>query len=781
MENKGCIFWGKFDPNGPNCLPLTAHCLDVAQVFRYLVALPAVHRSLERSAGRVLDNGDLDRLAVLAMLHNVGKANLGFQFKVFDPKAPCAGHVHELAPLFERQELNHCFAQSLDIETLGRWVSSPETLESLLLASWSHHGQPLYFQGARAGNYYLAETQWWKPSQGWDPFMAIADVVLWARKAFPRAFGKVRYSLPDRSCFHHRFAGLVILADWLGSHADYFPIERVNLGKRQQHNHKHIPKVLSTIGLDVTQLQPVLARAPQTFEARFEFPPHPLQEAVHLLDPENPATRLLIAESETGSGKPEAALDWFFTLFAAGKIDALYFALPTRVAARELYGRIHGFMERWFCDPANRPVTLLAVPGYAQVDGLPPERVLPDETNANRWQGNNTLCRRERLWAAEHPKRFLAATIAVGTIDQALLSIIQTAHAHLRSETVTFTELPYAFTPERIAEWIAPALEAHARVLVIMNTVTRANGLLWALESQLEPIWLFRCAEMVCPHHGRFAPVDRLLLDQAVSARLGKNSEPGPVLLIGTQTLEQSLDIDADLLISDLCPADVLLQRVGRLHRHARSRPLGFETPRCLVLVPGQSSLEDALDDNGQVNASFKRLGYGSVYEDLRILELTRRVLGDTPIVAIPKDNRRLVEAANHPDQLTLLNSERWQRHAQTIEGQTLAKELQAQAVLMPLEQLFGEFAFNEAGGKVTTRLGVDSLRLSLDQEITSPFGQRLNEMIVPGHLVAESAAETMNVAAADTRNIWLHLHNEKRQIVCTYRYSRFGLEKEGP
>ena len=52
------------------------------------------------------------------------------------------------------------------------------------------------------------------------------------------------------------------------------------------------------------------------------------------------------------------------------------------------------------------------------------------------------------------------------------------------------------------------------------------------------------------------------------------------LVIIGTQTLEQSLDIDADLILTDVCPADVLLQRLGRLHRHLRdNRPAVFEQP----------------------------------------------------------------------------------------------------------------------------------------------------------------------------------------------------------
>ena len=68
-----------------------------------------------------------------------------------------------------------------------------------------------------------------------------------------------------------------------------------------------------------------------------------------------------------------------------------------------------------------------------------------------------------------------------------------------------------------------------------------------------------------------------------MEALLGKDNRPsGGCVAVGTQTLEQSLDIDADLLITDLCPADVLLQRIGRLHRHDTEMTgrIGLRTPR---------------------------------------------------------------------------------------------------------------------------------------------------------------------------------------------------------
>ena len=73
--------------------------------------------------------------------------------------------------------------------------------------------------------------------------------------------------------------------------------------------------------------------------------------------------------------------------------------------------------------------------------------------------------------------------------------------------------------------------------------------------------------------HGRFAAEDRQLLDRQIQTVLGRNRQTGGHIVVGTQTLEQSLDIDADLLITDLCPVDVLLQRIGRLHRHRDNNP----------------------------------------------------------------------------------------------------------------------------------------------------------------------------------------------------------------
>ena len=82
---------------------------------------------------------------------------------------------------------------------------------------------------------------------------------------------------------------------------------------------------------------------------------------------------------------------------------------------------------------------------------------------------------------------------------------------------------------------------------------------------------------------------DRAEIEQEILKRTGKTSNPeqrNRLIVVGTQVLEQSLDIDFDVMITDLCPIDLLLQRIGREHRHkGRVRPQPLQNARCYVLT----------------------------------------------------------------------------------------------------------------------------------------------------------------------------------------------------
>ncbi|WP_185267206.1 CRISPR-associated helicase Cas3' [Halopseudomonas xiamenensis] len=117
-----------------------------------------------------------------------------------------------------------------------------------------------------------------------------------------------------------------------------------------------------------------------------------------------------------------------------------------------------------------------------------------------------------------------------------------------------------------VLEMITEQARAGRCVAWIRNTVADARRAHRLLSEHLPP-------EHLQLFHSRYAMGDRLDIEAEVLARFGKHStgaERAGRVLVGTQVLEQSLDFDVDLMVSDLAPIDLLIQRAGRLQRHAR-------------------------------------------------------------------------------------------------------------------------------------------------------------------------------------------------------------------
>lgn len=130
-----------------------------------------------------------------------------------------------------------------------------------------------------------------------------------------------------------------------------------------------------------------------------------------------------------------------------------------------------------------------------------------------------------------------------------------------------------------LVEALVEATAAGGCVGIIRNTVSRAQETFDALVNVFgADVELF---------HSRFVAVDRAARERGLVDRLGPaGPRPRRAIVVGTQVLEQSLDLDLDLLITDLAPADLLVQRCGRLHRHPRpadDRPVGLRSPQCWV------------------------------------------------------------------------------------------------------------------------------------------------------------------------------------------------------
>ncbi|NCA72075.1 MAG: CRISPR-associated endonuclease Cas3'', partial [Sphingobacteriia bacterium] len=332
--------------------PLIDHLIDVAACFHRLCCCRSIRRSMEKASGRALGSKDLARLTVLVFLHDLGKANCGFQAKRWlqgaIPKGwpNYAGHGIEATKLFSDDDFLQALVALLPIDALCTWG---EAVELLLKASISHHGRPII---ESAGDWSRAI---WKPVMGrdgqtlYDPAPVLAEIGRRAVELYPDAFAPGGDPLPDAPAFGHLFAGLVQLADWLGSDTAFFPFSAAR-ENRAKEAVGYAERAVMSLGLDADTSRAALTTHPPSFDQIFGNPPYPIQVAMKATD----LGSLVILESETGSGKTEAALWRFVDLFERNQVDSLYFALPTRVSASQVYERILQAVGRLW--PTNPPV-----------------------------------------------------------------------------------------------------------------------------------------------------------------------------------------------------------------------------------------------------------------------------------------------------------------------------------------------------------------------------------------------------------------------------------------
>lgn len=150
--------------------------------------------------------------------------------------------------------------------------------------------------------------------------------------------------------------------------------------------------------------------------------------------------------------------------------------------------------------------------------------------------------------------------------------------------------------------------------------------------------------------HARFAMGDRLDIEGRVTKNFGRKStadERRGKVLVATQVVEQSLDLDFDLLITDLAPMDLLIQRAGRLHRHLRDEhgnPLSEgadrREPPCMTI---HGPVPDDTSDGSWFKEAFPKASF--VYPSHGCLWLTAKLLADKKELKMPDDARELIEA----------------------------------------------------------------------------------------------------------------------------------------
>jgi CRISPR-associated endonuclease/helicase Cas3 len=830
---------------------LIHHCADVAAVTEALLSCTKLGERLARIAGpEPLSARTVARLCVIAALHDIGKCCQGFQNKAFD-RGPRAGHVGEAVWLLSARLESDRLQDQLPIKEICSWHEGGAL--SLWLAAISHHGRPV-----NVGDCPESASHW-EANDERDPYAGLRALSDAVRRWYPLAF-EGGETLPATEEFQHAFAGLVMLADWLGSnrdpalfaYADSADDERIEFARERARH------ALALVGLDVSRARAAIrgidaAAAFARIKPLDVERPNAMQQQVgELVGRKGPTVTVL--ESETGSGKTEAALLRFVRLFEAGEVDGMYFALPTRTAATQLFERVRDSVARLFEDEAWRPPTLLAVPGYMRVDDRSGRMLTGFEA---LWNDDPKRAFRFRGWAAENSKRYLAGAIIVGTVDQVLLSALSVEHAHLRatalsrhllvvdevhasdvymsrllehvlgaharagghallmSATLATNALeqwlvaagapvsppipraaavpleialdrpypsithwedgsrsaptklegardrgPIQCTMERwidddatVAREAINAANLGARVVILRNTVNAAIATQRALEQAARnsdcAAVLFSIDGEPTLHHSRFAREDRERLDRALEAAFGKKSTRLGVVVVATQTIQQSLDIDADLLLTDICPMDVLLQRIGRVHRHVRARVPGCERARIIVLLPEEGNVERYLPERVRVRRN--GLGLDSVYTDLRVVQATIDVLNllEGQVISIPKDNRRLVESALHRDVLRSFDQRdlRWKQHATKSLGATLADRRVADFGALQRHAEFGEFSFpTDSEGNLRTlrtRLGEEDREVEFEGVVRGAFGEPIKRMRVPAWMSRDVVTET--------------------------------------
>jgi len=666
-------YWGKAkkspDGNGIDYHLLPYHCLDVAAVVDVWLSESSF---LLKQISRQLNHTKQETRSIIlfyVLLHDLGKFDARFQNFVEEIRVQLQGDEFEVEPekynhgshgyLHFIQIYDHCAAMKAVAghhgycdTSIDRNLLDPDADDALIAMD------------------KLARKQWIEFALNWTGLKAVPDVD----------------EIP-------MLAGLCSVADWVGSSITNFTTNICDLTDYYQQTKPRAKIALIESGM----LNKIKG-------AGFNFLFSPYQpRGIQTLLPQLPLkTGLTIVESDTGSGKTEFALAYASMLIEQGLADGIVFGLPTQATANGLFDRIgaaanklfpdstitlaHGKSKYLFPDEngflhqsnkraflgsmsvATVDQVLMGVLGikhqFIRSFGTRKSVLILDEIHSfDAYMYaliDNVLKGQHQAYASVI---LLSATLPL-SLKNKLLRSYDGKSTSLEYPLITHVDID-AFTQEftlentgnqtlmnktvKIENWhtedLLPTKEqqfellnhamAGAVVGVICNTVTDAQNLYSELKiqagNQKIEIDLF---------HARFTFGDRARIESAILQTYGKSAPRKGRILVATQVVEQSLDLDFDIMVSQLAPIEFLFQRMGRLWRHNRintelsPRSNRIKCPTFITLVPNKQA---------EIWTSHYQ-GSGYVYRNTRVLFRTEQYLTQHQTLIFPDCYRHAIE-----------------------------------------------------------------------------------------------------------------------------------------
>lgn len=441
--------------------------------------------------------------------------------------------------------------------------------------------------------------------------------------------------------------GIMITADWIASNNYVFDNQQCeNIDEFLESRKVQALKFLNNEGL-IRQQIPVM----QDFRSAFGFNGRPVQNDVEKIVHKNDIKCMLI-ESDCGSGKTEAALYAAAVLGNRSGLSGIYMGLPTGVSAEAIQDRVDEFLtsrgmrntklytskSMLLREPDKKPAwtdisrqRLLAASAVGTVDqvmtvarlvrfesvrmdGLASKVLIIDEIHA--YDAYMLAVIKDLLKICgelDVPVIMLSATLPISTKSD-LLGVLgdgnielhngypmisyvtkdgktheHVSHQYMPDKKISCELLPILNDNDKIARYAVDAVKDGGCECVIMNTVADAI----CVYDKIKKTKKNDCKIIL--YHSRMTINARDETSRKILTMCGKDrtKRPERVIIVGTQVLEQSLDIDVDYMITAICPIDLLFQRIGRYHRHGdagtiRERVVVANTVQ--VLIPADLS-----------------------------------------------------------------------------------------------------------------------------------------------------------------------------------------------